>query len=282
MELIWQVVDLVAATPTHSPPAVVPGATSPPTPWVPLATLGAALMAAVVATLAASLQRRSGREAAAAAKKSAEGSRTSAASSQRSAKAAEDSVALTAATAQSAGLRADAKALSKRYQDAAGQLGHDKPAVRLAGIYAMSRLADDWVEQRQTCIDVLCAYLRMPWEAAPTEPLQYGEKQVRGSILVVINQHLADGAEPSWEANNFDFTAARFKDVRFDGCTFARHVTFAGAYFSGDCLLKDIVFGEGASFDRCAFAGRVHLDGVTSAGTPFVTFEAALVKGMHS
>jgi len=41
----------------------------------------------------------------------------------------------------------------QRYQDAAWQLGHDKPAVRLAGIYAMSRLADDWVEQRQACIE---------------------------------------------------------------------------------------------------------------------------------
>lgn len=28
---------------------------------------------------------------------------------------------------------------------------------------AHARLADDWTEQRQACIDVLCAYLRMPY-----------------------------------------------------------------------------------------------------------------------
>ncbi|MFD9499878.1 hypothetical protein [Streptomyces sp. NPDC060035] len=34
-------------------------------------------------------------------------------------------------------------------------LGHDQAAVRLAGVYALARLADDWAEQRQVCIDVL-------------------------------------------------------------------------------------------------------------------------------
>jgi hypothetical protein len=37
-------------------------------------------------------------------------------------------------------------------------LGHEKPAVRLGGVYAMARLADNWDEQRRVCIDVLCAY----------------------------------------------------------------------------------------------------------------------------
>jgi hypothetical protein len=60
--------------------------------------------------------------------------------------------------------RADADQRDQRYSTAAQQLGHDKAAVRLAGVYAMSRLADDWSQQRQQCIDVLCAYLRMPSE----------------------------------------------------------------------------------------------------------------------
>jgi hypothetical protein len=36
----------------------------------------------------------------------------------------------------------------------------------LAGVYAMSRLADDWTDQRQQCVDVLCAYLRLSQSAA--------------------------------------------------------------------------------------------------------------------
>src|SRR5262245_26763067 len=56
------------------------------------------------------------------------------------------------------------RTLNERFATAAGQLGSDKPpAVRLAGVYAMAGLADDWPENRQTCVDVLCAYLRLPY-----------------------------------------------------------------------------------------------------------------------
>jgi hypothetical protein len=51
------------------------------------------------------------------------------------------------------------RTLNERFAAAAGQLGSDKPPeVRLAGVYAMAGLADDWAENRQTCVDVLCAY----------------------------------------------------------------------------------------------------------------------------
>ena len=35
---------------------------------------------------------------------------------------------------------------------------------RLAGVYAMAQLADDWADPdaRRQCVAVLCAYLRMP------------------------------------------------------------------------------------------------------------------------
>jgi hypothetical protein len=48
------------------------------------------------------------------------------------------------------------RVLNERFATAAEQLGSDKPpAVRLAGVYAMAGLADDWADNRQTCIDVL-------------------------------------------------------------------------------------------------------------------------------
>src|SRR5215475_7505150 len=60
------------------------------------------------------------------------------------------------------------RTLNERFATAAGQLGSDKPpAVRLAGVYAMAGLADDWPENRQTCVDVLCAYLRLPYDPDP-------------------------------------------------------------------------------------------------------------------
>jgi ABC-type transporter Mla subunit MlaD len=60
------------------------------------------------------------------------------------------------------------RTLNERFATAAGQLGGDKPpAVRLAGVYAMAVLADEWPENRQTCVDVLCGYLRMPYQPDP-------------------------------------------------------------------------------------------------------------------
>jgi hypothetical protein len=54
------------------------------------------------------------------------------------------------------------------YTKAADQLGSEKAPVRLAGMYALERLAQSTPEQRQTIVNVLCAYLRMPY--APSEP----------------------------------------------------------------------------------------------------------------
>jgi uncharacterized membrane protein YidH (DUF202 family) len=57
---------------------------------------------------------------------------------------------------------AEARRITDLYTKAAEQLGSDKAPVRLAGLYALERLGQDHVEQRQTIVNVLCAYLRMP------------------------------------------------------------------------------------------------------------------------
>jgi hypothetical protein len=61
----------------------------------------------------------------------------------------------------------------------------------------MAGLADDWPESRQTCVDVLCACLRMPYkpdpgEAAPEQQrlaLQ-ANREVRHTVIRVITAHL--------------------------------------------------------------------------------------------
>jgi uncharacterized protein YjbI with pentapeptide repeats len=130
------------------------------------------------------------------------------------------------------------RTLNERFTTAADQLGGDKPpAVQLAGVYAMAGLADDWEENRQTCIAVLCGYLRMPYEpdpgpgAAPEKRLEFlGSREVRWTLMRVITEHLRDPqagsdrkvvgkqvAAKSWQGRNyFDFSG-----VVFDGGTFS-------------------------------------------------------------
>src|SRR5215470_15252787 len=98
------------------------------------------------------------------------------------------------------------RTLNERFATAAGQLGSDKPpAVRLAGVYAMAGLAGDWEENRQICVDVLCAYLRMPYERDPGDGAPERERlafrasrEVRHTVIRVITAHLKDSAAVSW------------------------------------------------------------------------------------
>ncbi|MFI5905812.1 pentapeptide repeat-containing protein [Streptomyces cyaneofuscatus] len=168
--------------------------------------------------------------------------------------------------------RADATQLTERYTKAAEQLGHDQAAVRLAGVYAMARLADDWPEQRQVCVDVLCAYLRMPYETDINEPgFRHGEREVRLTIIRIIRNHLQDPSEPTtWCGRDLDFTGATFDGGDFSGSTFAGgHVSFSGSTFSG---------GE-VFFSGCTFSGgQVTFKGSTFSGG-MIYFAASTFSG---
>ncbi|MET4622963.1 hypothetical protein ABIE18_004443 [Arthrobacter sp. 2762] len=55
--------------------------------------------------------------------------------------------------------------LRTRYSKAAEQLASDQLAIKIAGVYSLAALADDWAEhgdldQRQVCIDLLCSTFR--------------------------------------------------------------------------------------------------------------------------
>jgi hypothetical protein len=160
------------------------------------------------------------------------------------------------------GRRADAESLFKRYQDAADQIGHERAAVRLAGVYAMARLADEWEEERQTCVDVLCAYLRMPSNTA--EP---SEDEVRRTIVSIICRHLmlwgGGFRGVSWSDLLLDFSGADLRNCQFRFCTFTNHVKFDDATFR-DVDFQLCTFAQGASFLRIKVKdGALDLRGTT-------------------
>lgn len=187
--------------------------------------------------------------------------------------------------------RADADQLTQRYGTAAEQLGHDKSAVRLAGVYAMARLADDWPNQRQQCIDVLCAYLRMP-----SDPdVGLSEREVRATIVRTISAHLREHSAVSWTGNDFDFTGAVLHGARFGGATFRAFVSFISATFSGeDTNFHGATFsGWSASFYGATFSGEfTDFGGATFGGNAvfakaqftgeFTIFENATFSGENT
>ncbi len=137
--------------------------------------------------------------------------------------------------------------LNERFTAAAGQLGHDNPAIRLAGVYAMAGLADDWLGQRQTCIDVLCAYLRMPRQPEPDHeaPATHSrdhaaDREICQTIIRIIAAHLQPDDERSpahqdWRGHDLDLTGATLDNATFNGAQFTDGtVSFTRARFTGD------------------------------------------------
>jgi uncharacterized protein YjbI with pentapeptide repeats len=157
------------------------------------------------------------------------------------------------------------RTLNERFATAAEQLGSDKPpAVRLAGVYAIAGLADDWEENRQTCVEVLCGYLRMPYEPDPSQDAPTQEqlafrasREVRHTVIRVITAHLREGAAVSWQGLNFDFTGVVFDGGDFSRARFSRGaVRFIGAEFSGVVDFGRAEFSGGeVDFGGAEFSG---------------------------
>lgn len=179
------------------------------------------------------------------------------------------------------------RTLNDRFATAADKLGIDKPAaVRLAGVYAMAKLADDWEDNRQTCIDVLCGYLRIPYAQGPGDGLgQLGfeaDREVRHTVIRVITAHLGDSAKISWQGRDFDFTGVvfdggDFSEARFSGGT----VNFRGATFSGGTVyFSGAKFSSGTvNFSHATFSGgTVYFSGAKFSGGE-VYFSGATFSG---
>jgi uncharacterized protein YjbI with pentapeptide repeats len=160
------------------------------------------------------------------------------------------------------------RTLNERFDTVAGQLGSDKPpAVRLAAVYAMAGLADDWQDHRQMCVDVLCAYLRMPYEPGPGDDAPVEKRlafqacrEVRHTVIRVITAHLNGTAPVSWCGLNFDFAGAVFDGGDFSGAKLSGGtVSFAGAEFSGGTVsFAGAKFsGAGVNFFLAKFSGTM-------------------------
>jgi uncharacterized protein YjbI with pentapeptide repeats len=190
------------------------------------------------------------------------------------------------------------------YLKAVEQLGSDKAPVRLAGLYALDRLAQGNPPQRQPIVNVISAYLRMPYEL-PHLPAandaeqddqdgyrsRVQEREVRVTAQRILTDHLdpnhGDGSR-FWQDIKLDLSGAllidfalrdcringaRFIKAQFAGDTLLLGVDFTGdtrfdeACFNGDTWFVEATFTGNARFDRATFAGDARFDDASFAGT---------------
>lgn len=125
------------------------------------------------------------------------------------------------------------RALRERYTEAAELLGSPQFPMRMAGVYALAALADDWHRfgddtERQVCIDLLCAYLRTDTSArygaediTDTEKHAKWEEEnaVRAGIIATIRarrlRSLAEDDARSWRTCALDLTGAKLMRADF-------------------------------------------------------------------
>lgn len=170
---------------------------------------------------------------------------------------------------EDAALRDTTRLHNERFTTAVSQLGDTSPTVRLGGVHALSGLADDAPsrELRQTCIDVLCAFLRLPYTAESDLPAgdataRHGYlalREARHTVIRLIRDHLRLPQEipQSWQGHDFDFTSTVFDGGDLSGAEFSGGtVTFANASFvSGTVHFSETVFsGAHADFQRTVFS----------------------------
>ncbi|MCE6999794.1 pentapeptide repeat-containing protein [Saccharothrix sp. S26] len=193
--------------------------------------------------------------------------------------------------------------VTELYGKAADQLGSDKAPVRLAGLYALERLAQGNPAHRQTIVHLVCAYLRMPFtpppearartRLGPRDAHRFQELEVRQTATALLAAHLRpDRPEAFWADIALDLshatlvkltlTHARIRAASFAGTTFVGPATFRGTEFAGTADFRDTCFRDLADFRRVSFGDSVFRGAEFEGGADFGVHTAAKLAGARA
>lgn len=167
------------------------------------------------------------------------------------------------------------------YVKAVDQLGSDQSVVRLGGLYALERLGQNNPNHQQTIVNVLCAYLRMPYVPPVEEPASanieqrscWEERQVRRTAQNILGRHLrdedytgqrADGEVPAtyWPDISLDLSGAHLDDFVLVDCRLDS-VDGSNTCFAGETMMRGLHCSL-AFFQGAAFEGHTDFRGITA------------------
>lgn len=186
-------------------------------------------------------------------------------------------------------LDASERRVTELYTRAVEQLGSSRAAVRLGGLYALERVAQDNPQHRQTVVDVLSAYLRMPTTTATDDPLGHenvGESQVRVAAQRILTSHLRNPpgsssgyvgpTAPYWPGIRLDLAGSTLLNWNFEFGKI-RQASFRSAVFEGHAIFTGAAFIGGADFSGAVFRGDARFDNAQVDGT--ASFQGAVFDG---
>ena len=211
---------------------------------------------------------------------------------------------------EAAEAREQSKHFHERFSSAAEQLGSDAARIRMAGVYGMVALADDWDAGRQRCINVLCAYIRAPYEppidleetASDDERERHKsateEREIRRAILDEFGDRLR--AEPfdgrTWHYHKFDLSSAVIDAGNMSNAIFTDMTamdlsnaifppgsfTLAGSKFQKGCavIFRNAQFTGGiVSFSRAVFCSDISFEGTKCLAGEILFNDASVLGG---
>ena len=152
--------------------------------------------------------------------------------------------------------------LNERYERGAEMLGSEVPAVRMGGIYALQRLAEEHPEQYHIQImRLLCAFVRKPSGIDETPRTERGRRyprlrdDVQAAMVAIAYRN---NLELESEAGNFslDFYGAYLMSLELNKANL-RGADLTNANLEGSCLTAADLFGAKLSgVNMC----RAHLE----------------------
>jgi hypothetical protein len=208
-----------------------------------------------------------------------------------------------------------AKIADERFARSVELLGNEADQVRVGAMHSLAWLAASTPRYKQTVLDVLCAYLRRPFEhpelrdapdgdPAASDPAADRELEVRRTAQRLIADVLPWGEDPDPRRYDLDLSGARLEHLRLEGRRIGRltarrarfhgisrlghmeatkPVLFTDATFLGRLDLREARLDGGLSFQRAAFEGEVVLD--RTAVSTFLDIStavpAALTGSLH-
>jgi hypothetical protein len=190
---------------------------------------------------------------------------------------------------------ADERRLTDLYVKATEHLGSPLAQVRVAGHYALERLAQENPHQRQVVADVISAYLRMPFPRGDDLEAEQ-EQHVRRAAgrILTKNMYFTD----PWPVT-LDLSGATLVDfnarlcvfhggLNCEGATFIGTARFSSAHFKGVARFVGVHFRDTARFTGVTFDDDVLFDGVRSGdsrwfiGAKLTNTKAVLdIPGFH-
>lgn len=162
--------------------------------------------------------------------------------------------------------------MTDTFAAAVTQLADPRPPLRLGGLYTLELIAQQEPDRRAAVVDVICAYLRMPW------PANGDDLSVRRGAQQILIRHLRPAAPATfWPGMSLDLAGAHLVGFDLSGCcidgpanfdrtVFTEPVQARGTVFGAEARFRGAVFTAHAWFDTAVFAGAAHFETATFHG----------------